>query len=218
MKKIAIFDFDNVIIRGQSQLSLVKFLVKENKISFYLFLEIYFWFLLYRIGMCVSPTRIRISAYKIFKGWSIDQFDNFFRKFNNEVMQKLLIIESNKLINNHLEDFDKVIIVSATLRKIIENILPNSNKYSCIATELEIVDNKYTGLISGTVPFGHDKCVVVKDFIEKNGYDFNLAAAYTDDISDLELLNLVAFPFVVNPDSRLREVANKKGWKIYDFQ
>jgi phosphoserine phosphatase len=40
------------------------------------------------------------------------------------------------------------------------------------------------------------------------------ATFYSDSINDLPLLEAIGTPVVVNPDSRLREEATKRGWRI----
>jgi HAD superfamily hydrolase (TIGR01490 family) len=217
MKRIVIFDFDNVIIRGQSQLYLVNYLIKQRKIQILIALQIYFWFFLKKIGFQISPYRIRNIAYKTFKGWTVEYFEDFFRKFNLEVIRDYCILDTHELIKNHIESKDEVIVVSASLKIIVKNCLSNLNIGCCIATELEIIDNKYTGIVKGIVPFAQEKCLVIEKYFKKKNYDWKSCIAYTDDFSDLELLNLVASPFVVNPDSKLREVAIKRGWEVYDF-
>ena len=217
MKRIVIFDFDNVIIRGQSQLYLVKYLFKQKKIKFFLALQIFFWFFLKKLGLHISPSRIRNIAYKTFTGWTVEYFDDFFRKFKIEVVQRYYISGTQQLINSYLDNRDEVIIVSATLKKIVENCLPDLKIEHCIATELEVIDNRYTGAVKGVVPFSYEKCLVIKEYLENRKSRWGSCVALTDDYSDLELLNRVGFPFIINPDNKLREIAIKRGWKIYDF-
>jgi len=217
MKRIVIFDFDNVIIRGQSQLYLVNYLIKKDKIKISIALQIYFWFLIKKIGFHISPLKIRNIAYKTFKGWTVEYFEDFFKKFNSEVIQNYYILDTCQLIKNHIENKDEVFIVSASLKEIVESCLSYLNVNSCIATELEVVDNKYTGFVKGVVPFGQGKCLLVKEYIDRKNFDWKSCVAYTDDFSDLELLNLVALPILINPDSRMRRIAVEKGWEVYDF-
>jgi phosphoserine phosphatase len=40
---------------------------------------------------------------------------------------------------------------------------------------------------------------------------------YTDSYSDRPLLDLVGHPIVVNPDARLKKLAQKRGWPIEKF-
>jgi phosphoserine phosphatase len=40
---------------------------------------------------------------------------------------------------------------------------------------------------------------------------------YTDSLSDLPLLNLVGQPVAVNPDLRLKRLAQRRGWPIVKF-
>ncbi len=42
--------------------------------------------------------------------------------------------------------------------------------------------------------------------------------AYSDSINDLPLLELVGQPQVVNPDRRLRQVADARGWPVREVR
>ena len=217
MKKLVIFDFDNVIFRGQSQQYLVSYLIRHGKISFWVALQIYFWFFLRRIGFRVPPDNIRKIAYNVFNDWSIEFFNDFFRRFHADIVQHRYVLKACQLMKDHLSSGDDIVLVSASLKKIIENCFPFLGEVDCIATELETINNKYTGCIKGVVPYGDVKFSMIKEYVESKQYDWNLCIAYTDDFSDLQLLCSVGFPYAVNPDSRLRAIALDKGWEIYDF-
>jgi phosphoserine phosphatase len=47
-------------------------------------------------------------------------------------------------------------------------------------------------------------------------HDFSLVDAtfYSDSITDLPLLERVSHPVAVNPDARLRRIAERRGWRI----
>jgi hypothetical protein len=51
-KKIAVFfDVDDTLIDGQTQKLMVSYFYQKKKINFIFLLQIYFWFLLYKIGV-----------------------------------------------------------------------------------------------------------------------------------------------------------------------
>jgi phosphoserine phosphatase len=49
---------------------------------------------------------------------------------------------------------------------------------------------------------------------EREGFRIEDAFFYSDSITDLPLLEVVKAPIVINPDRRLRKIANKRGWPI----
>ncbi|MFH1422079.1 MAG: haloacid dehalogenase-like hydrolase, partial [Planctomycetota bacterium] len=81
----------------------------------------------------------------------------------------------------------------------------------------EIKDGKYTGNIKGLVSYGIYKIERIKEFIEENGFSLAGSWVYTDHISDLQLLEMADNKCVVNPDKKLKRLAEKRGWKLYIF-
>ena len=49
---------------------------------------------------------------------------------------------------------------------------------------------------------------------EREGFRLEEATFYSDSITDLPLLELVKAPIIINPDRRLRRIAEKRGWPI----
>ena len=52
------------------------------------------------------------------------------------------------------------------------------------------------------------------DFAREHGVDLDRSTFYTDSISDLEMLEAVGDPQVVNPDPRLGRLAKRRGWPV----
>ena len=87
MKKIVLFDLDNVLLKGQSQKLFVKYLFMKRKVSFFLKLRIYLWFFLYKIGLSQDIEAFRKYAFnKIFLGWKKDDLKNYCNSFCHEVL------------------------------------------------------------------------------------------------------------------------------------
>ena len=53
---------------------------------------------------------------------------------------------------------------------------------------------------------------------EREGYDLAECTAYSDSHTDLPFLEVVGHPVAVNPDRRLRRIAQERGWPILEFR
>lgn len=51
----------------------------------------------------------------------------------------------------------------------------------------------------------------------EHDYELKQCYAYSDSMSDEKLLNLVGHPRVVNPEPKLRRIAKRRHWPVYDF-
>jgi len=218
MSSMVFFDVDGVLIKEQTQKLLIRYLLEKKKLPFHLFLKVSCWFALYKIGLVRDVFKIRIMAFKHFKGWDINEARKTFKDFFEKEIKRRINSGAVGIINNHIEKGDKVILVSASLKEIIDILREYLGLEFAIYTELETDNNFYTGNISGMVPYGEYKIKKIYEFLKEEGYSLGNSWAYCDHISDLPLLQIVSNPRVVNPDRRLRRIAREKGWPIYELR
>lgn len=87
-----------------------------------------------------------------------------------------------------------------------------------LGTQAEVDgDDRYSGRLDGPVLHGPAKAAAVATYAAGAGIDLSASMAYSDSINDLPLLELVGRPEVVNPDRRLRKVAERSGWAVHQF-
>jgi HAD superfamily hydrolase (TIGR01490 family) len=86
-----------------------------------------------------------------------------------------------------------------------------------VCTHIESNGGRLTGKVVPPVCFGDGKVVWAERFAVEYDVDLSASYFYTDSISDLPLLERVAYPVAVNPDPRLRRLARKSGWPIEMF-
>jgi phosphoserine phosphatase len=72
----------------------------------------------------------------------------------------------------------------------------------------------FTGRAVQPLCLGEGKVTRARVLAEAHGFRFEDATFYSDSISDLPLLERVGEPVAVNPDPRLRRVAERRGWRI----
>lgn len=84
-----------------------------------------------------------------------------------------------------------------------------------VSTVFEVDEGRrFTGRATPPLCLGEGKVERAARLAEEHGLALEEAVFYTDSISDLPLLERVAEPVVVNPDPRLRRIADKRGWRI----
>ena len=81
------------------------------------------------------------------------------------------------------------------------------------ATELEIIDGRYTGVIAHDGG-GRDAKRAVAERYRSEGHDLSCAAGFGDTASDLGFLNLVQHPVAVKPNDELLPHAQQRGFAI----
>jgi HAD superfamily hydrolase (TIGR01490 family) len=217
MTGVVFFDVDNVLIKGQSQLYLVKFLFRNKLIKLFFFLQILFWFFLYKIHLVYDINKVRNGAFLTFKGWDLEKSNLFFKHFYETEIKPRLIEESKKIIVEHQKKGREIVLLSASLREILVLIAKDLDVKYVIATNLEINAGEYSGKIKEVVPYGIQKKFLIEKFLEEKGWNAVNTFAYADHITDKELLQSIKNPFVVNPDNLLRKLAIKNKWPILNL-
>lgn len=125
-----------------------------------------------------------------------------------------------ELIRKHKQVGDKVVIVTATYRFVVEPIAKLFNADGLIAAEPEEgPDREFTGRWLWHT-FAQGKVKAVEKYISDKGGLSTLARShfYSDSINDLPLLSFVAehggTAVATNPDKSLSSIAKENGWKI----
>lgn len=217
MRELVIFDIDNTIVKGQSQQLLLKYLFRKRFIGLSYFFRIYIWFIFYKLGLTKNPYKVMEYAFRFLKDKKVIEIESIIDSFFNEVLKKYFFQEAIDLIKNHQSRDREILLLSNVIdvltRKIAEFL--NIKYYMC--TNLEVINNKFTGKITKEIVYGENKGFLVKNFINNNHFSFNESWAYGDHITDVYVLEISSHPFAVNPDKNLAREAQKRGWPILAF-
>ena len=115
----------------------------------------------------------------------------------------------------HLDQKHTVLLVSGTLLPLAEVFAAGLGKAIGVrASNLEVIDGHFTGLLAAAHMSGREKACALKEMADE--YDISLGAsyAYGDHINDLQMLESVGNPTVVNPGIRLERIAKRRGWPV----
>jgi phosphoserine phosphatase len=84
-----------------------------------------------------------------------------------------------------------------------------------ICSELEAENGILTGRPKGNLCFGNEKLIRLRKYCEIFNSAPSLAWYYGDAIIDAPALSIVGNPVCINPDKKLRRMAEEKKWRIY---
>ena len=139
--------------------------------------------------------------------------------FEQEVVRRLLPAATCRL-KWHQRAGHQVVLLSGTLDLLLDPLAEYLNVSTRLGTTVEIADQKATGRLASSRPFGLTKLITLKRMIEREqaaDVDLTRSFAYADHYADRFLLSAVGHPVATNPDRRLRRVAAQRGWMIEDF-
>ena len=86
-----------------------------------------------------------------------------------------------------------------------------------LCTHLIDHNDELTGEVFDPPCYGAGKIVWAQRYADEHGARLSDAYLYTDSHSDRPLLEAVGHPIAVNPDARLKRLAQKRGWPIETF-
>lgn len=144
-------------------------------------------------------------------------------QFMAEVIEPAIQPAARELVRCHQDAGDQVVIVTATNEFVTRPIADALGVDELIAVRLERgadAAHWLTGRIEGTPSFREGKIVRVEEWLAARRLGWDAVAHsvfYSDSMNDLALLERVDEPVATNPDQRLRELAQARGWTIRDL-
>jgi len=215
---LAIFDFDNTLIGGDSDFLWGGFLGEEGvvdanayrKKNEYFYqqydlgtLDIYAW-----LDFCLEPLSRDSMA----------ELQEFHHRFMIQKIEPIMLDKAQNCINQHKERGDTVLVMTASNSFVTAPIVKKYGINQLLATEPEIKAGRFTGGVSGIPCFQSGKVDKLMPWLQKNEETLTGSTFYSDSHNDLPLLELVDNSVAVNADKILTKIAEKKGWEILNWR
>ena len=217
-RNLAIFDLDNTILNGDSDYSWINFLIEKRLVdkAEYERKNKYFYDQYYQGKL--NYDEWAEFALTTIKGKKPEEIEDILSKFLSEIIEPMINIYALKLLHDHTHNNDIMLLASATNSVIVEPIAKRLGFKNIVSTEVEIIDEIYTGKVLGIPALSEGKLIKVKEWMLQNRIEsFDNTSFYSDSINDLPLLAAVSKPVAVNPDDMLREECRKRSWEIIDL-
>ena len=215
---LAIFDLDNTLLSGDSDYLWGQFLTDKGIVD----------------GRSYEAENLRF--YEEYKAGTLDIFEflafslqplaandsaelnNWRRQFVEERIRPIIAPGSEALLQRHRDHGDFLLIITATNRFVTEPIAELLRVDHLLATDPEMVDNRYTGKVAGIPCFQEGKVQRLQLWLQQSGHSLQDSWFYSDSHNDIPLLEQVTHPVAVDPDEQLSHYAQKKGWSIISLR
>ena len=160
-------------------------------------------------------TTFALSAYI---GMTRTEINEYMRPFVTKVIEPMINTLALKIIHDHGDSGDTILLASATNELIVQPIAKRLDIQNVIGTQVKFINDKCTGEYIPPSALGEGKLQLVQQWMQKNNFDdFSGVTFYSDSINDLPLLEAVDFPKAVNPDAMLEKISLERGWEIIDL-
>jgi len=215
---LALFDLDNTLLAGDSDYLWGCFLVDKGLVGKRLYEEANERF--YRE---YAEGKLDIHEFLNFALQPLANNDaELLKSLHQEFMEKhirpIMTQGGKDLIAKHRSQGDHPVIITATNSFVTAPIALEFGVSDLIATEPEIIDERYTGRVEGTPCFQKGKIERLHAWLDVTQIEFDNSWFYSDSHNDLPLLEQVSHPVAVDPDDQLRAIASERGWPITSFR
>lgn len=133
--------------------------------------------------------------------------------FADEILPRLSPIGVAR-VRDHLDRGHLVALLSGSPRFLVGLLARHLGIGQFVGAHLTLTDERYTGDLADLHPYGRNKLTFAQRLAREHRFDLRDAYAYADHHSDAALLLAVGHPVCVNPDARLRRLAERFGWAI----
>ena len=211
---LAIFDLDNTILNGDSDYSMINYLVDINLLDEVAKLKNDEFIIDYQQGQ-LDFNQYTNFALKPYMGMTQEEISKIILPFVETIIEPMINIFALKLIHDHHDKGHTILLASATNELIVKPIAQRLNIKHVIATKVEFENNKCTGEFIPPSALGAGKLKLVETWMQDHHFDnFSGVTFYSDSINDLPLMETVEFPKAVNPDTKLEAISNERGWAV----
>lgn len=220
-QRLSLFDLDNTLLAGDSDYGWARFLIDIGVLDAEAYERRNAAFLAdYQAGT------LDIGAFLAFQLRPLAEHEladllAWRQRFVADVIVPMLLPAAREVVDERLAAGDLVAVVTATNSFITRPIAALYGIDHLIATEPEIVDQRYTGRVTGVPCFQAGKLTCLRDWLSGQGSelaDFAQSWFYSDSHNDLPLLSAVSNPVAVDPDPRLLQQAHARGWPILSWR
>ena len=216
--KLALFDLDNTLLAGDSDVEWAQFLIEEGVLHPGEFHAKNMWFAdRYKDGTLDIHEFLEFQLAPLAAN-PRDRLDAWHEGYMQRKIRPIILERAVELLDSHAGALRA--IVTATNRFITTPIARELGVEHLVATDIEEVDGKFTGKPSGTPCFREGKIARVDEWLAAQGKrlgDFE-SWFYSDSLNDMPLLERVDHPVAVDPDPTLFAHAKERGWEIISLR
>lgn len=221
--RLAIFDLDNTLIAGDSDHGWGEFMVTQGLVDPVEYKRANDQFYAdYERGELDLQAYLNFSLAPLTR-YSLAELDSLHQQFMQEVIAPLWLPQAEALLAKHRTAGDYLLIITSTNSFITRPIAAALGVDHILATDAELIDDRYTGLMTGTPCFREGKITRLHQWLEtaaEHGFTGDLTGCYfySDSINDLPLMQVVDNPVAVDPDDKLRQHAQQHGWPVISLR
>jgi HAD superfamily hydrolase (TIGR01490 family) len=213
-RRAALFDMDRTLIRKETASLYVRYQVAIGEATWRDLAQTMVWVAQYTFGvldMARVAETVLLKLRGVHETVLAARCDDWFSRY----VEPHITDAGREAVHRHRERGDLCAIVTGASPYASWPLARRLGIEHVVSSEFEVDEHgRFTGRSSPPLCFGVGKVLRAERLAARLGFRLEEAAFYTDSVSDLPLLERVSEPVIVNPDPRLRRIAERRNWRI----
>jgi len=160
-----------------------------------------------------SRAEFQRSFYREYEGLEAEEMRLLGREALQAVTLRRIYPEGMRRIRRHKEAGHRVLLLTGAVDVVVEPLA------ELLGVDLDCAhllqkDGLFTGDLRSPPSVGEARASLLQEYAGRHAVNLAESFAYADAISDLPMLELVGTPVVINPDARLSQHADQRGWRV----
>lgn len=212
-KAIAFFDLDHTLLDGANGNLVVAYMVRKGLLGWEAVWKALKFTVLYRLNRLPREEVYRWTFQECGKYPIAELIRMLDEAYEASIMPRLFR-EGEECIADHRARGHLTVIATAAGEYICEKVRVQLGADDKIAAVAPVRNGYLTDELERPLPYGEGKEQLARSYAAARGVDLRDCWFYSDSLADLPLLEAVGHPVAVNPQRRLRRLAEERGWPV----
>ncbi|PKK40313.1 hypothetical protein ABB02_00422 [Clostridiaceae bacterium JG1575] len=197
MDRLALFDVDYTLTRVETQVALLKHLIrKDPKLLRFLPLSV-LGGLGWTLRLLDERQAKQLNLYML-RGYSQEALDQLGRQFFHQGIKPSLYLDGLQTLSRHHREGYRVILLSASPEFYIRFFELSPLVEKAMGSRFEVKNDIFTGQMEGKNNKGAEKMRRLMDYLGEDAIDWGGSVAYSDSLSDRPILEATGTAFLIN--------------------
>ena len=214
----AFFDFDETLLDTESSRLGFKYLWERRLVSIGFIAKVMAANYFYKRHW-MSDEKMAAIMLKFYHNKRLEEFQQGAAAFYQEHLKPRLAPNILQRVEHHHREGHVLILISGSIRYLLEPVAEDLGFDHLLCTDLDVgSDGLLTGKAKGPLCLDSTKRILAEKLAGEANIDLSSSYAYGNHQSDLPLLELVGYPYAVEPTEPLKNIALENAWPILTYR
>lgn len=213
--RAAFFDMDNTLLKIETGMSWVRFLRSRGELPARTFAKAIYWSAMYKLAI-LDMDAVFTKLIEDLEGDPESEMLAKCEVWHRDHVSKEVAPGALVALAQHREAGDVLVLATGSTQYAARPVARGVGIEHVLSSELQVANGTFTGK-PAALCFGHHKVKLAEAWAGRHDVDLSASTFYSDSYNDLPMLERVGKAIAINPDTRLRRHARKRGWPVMDW-